>query len=261
MRLKNNYKNIKIKVISKVVLITLNRPEALNALSRDLIIDLNEALDIIENDENLSVIVITGSRKAFAAGADIKEMISKDFIDIVNNDFIKPWEKISFCKKPTIAAVDGYALGGGCELAMMCDLLIANENTKFGQPEINLGVFPAAGGTQRLPKAIGKAKAMDMILSGRMMDALEAEKLGLISRIISSENFLEKVIEIAQNISEKSLPALIMAKDAINASYETTLSQGIVFERRLFRSSFALKDRKEGMQAFIDKRKAVFKNS
>jgi enoyl-CoA hydratase len=143
----------------------------------------------------------------------------------------------------------------------MCDLLIANENTKFGQPEINLGVFPAAGGTQRLPKAIGKAKAMDMILSGRMMDAVEAEKLGLISRIISSENFLEKVIEIAQNISEKSLPALIMAKDAINASYETTLSQGIVFERRLFRSSFALKDRKEGMQAFIDKRKAVFKNS
>ena len=261
MRFKNNYKNIKIKVISKVVLITLNRPEALNALSRDLITDLNDALDIIENDENLSVIVITGSRKAFAAGADIKEMISKDFIDIINNDFIKPWEKISFCKKPTIAAVDGYALGGGCELAMMCDLLIANENTKFGQPEINLGVFPAAGGTQRLPKAIGKAKAMDMILSGRMMDALEAEKLGLISRIISSENFLEKVIEIAQNISEKSLPALIMAKDAINVSYETTLSQGIVFERRLFRSSFALKDRKEGMQAFIDKRKAVFKNS
>ena len=261
MRLKNNYKNIKIKVISKVVLITLNRPEALNALSRDLITDLNDALDIIENDEDLSVIVITGSRKAFAAGADIKEMISKDFIDIVYNDFIKPWEKISFCKKPTIAAVDGYALGGGCELAMMCDLLIANENTKFGQPEINLGVFPAAGGTQRLPKAIGKAKAMDMILSGRMMDALEAEKLGLISRVISSENFIEKVIEIAQNISEKSLPALIMAKDAINASYETTLSQGIVFERRLFRSSFALKDRKEGMQAFIDKRKAVFKNS
>jgi len=261
MRLKNNYKNIKIKVISKVVLITLNRPEVLNALSRDLITDLNGALDIIENDENLSVIVITGSRKAFAAGADIKEMISKDFIDIVNNDFIKPWEKISFCNKPTIAAVDGYALGGGCELAMMCDLLIANENTKFGQPEINLGVFPAAGGTQRLPRAIGKAKAMDMILSGRMMDALEAEKLGLISRIISSENFLEKVIEIAQNISEKSLPALIMAKDAINVSYETTLSQGIVFERRLFRSSFALKDRKEGMQAFIDKRKAVFKNS
>ena len=261
MRFKNNYKNIKIKVISKVVLITLNRPEALNALSRDLITDLNDALDIIENDENLSVIVITGSRKAFAAGADIKEMISKDFIDIVNNDFIKPWERISFCKKPTIAAVDGYALGGGCELAMMCDLLIANENTKFGQPEINLGVFPAAGGTQRLPKAIGKAKAMDMILSGRMMDALEAEKLGLISRIISSENFLEKVIEIAQNLSEKSLPALMMAKDAINASYETTLSQGIVFERRLFRSSFALKDRKEGMQAFIDKRKAVFKNS
>jgi enoyl-CoA hydratase len=179
-----------------VALITLNRPEALNALSKDLITDLNDALNIIEHDENLSVIVITGSSKAFAAGADIKEMISKSFIDLVNNDFIKPWEQISFCNKPTIAAVDGYALGGGCELAMMCDLLIANENTKFGQPEINLGVFPAAGGTQRLPKAIGKAKAMDMILTGRMMDAIEAEKLGLVSRILPSEGFIEKVLEV-----------------------------------------------------------------
>jgi enoyl-CoA hydratase len=261
MTFKENYKNIKIKIIDKVILITLNRPEVLNALSSDLIVDLNHALNIAENNKNISVIVVTGSSKAFAAGADIKEMISKNFIDLINEDFIKPWEQISLCKKPTIAAVDGYALGGGCELAMMCDLLIANENTKFGQPEINLGVFPAAGGTQRLPKAIGKAKSMDMILSGRMMGSEEAEKLGLVSRIISSEGFIESVLEIAIEISEKSLPSLMMAKDAINSSYDTSLSQGIVYERRLFRSSFSLEDKKEGMQAFIEKRKAKFKNS
>ena len=261
MTLKNNYKNIITKTISKVALITLNRPESLNALNKDLITDLNDALDSIENNENISVIVITGSKKAFAAGADIKEMKNKTFIDLINNDFIKPWEQISYCSKPTIAAVEGYALGGGCELAMMCDMLIANENSKFGQPEINLGVFPAAGGTQRLPKAIGKAKAMDMILTGRMMDVEEAEKLGLVSRVIPSEGFLDKVIEIAIEISKKSLPALKMAKDAINSSYENTLSQGVVYERRLFRSSFSLDDRKEGMKAFIEKRKAVFKNT
>jgi len=261
MIFEENYQNIKIKMIEKVVLITLNRPKALNALSSDLIDDLNHALGIAEKDKNISVIVLTGSSKAFAAGADIKEMRSISFTDLINNDFIKPWEKISLCKKPTIAAVDGFALGGGCELAMMCDLLIANENTKFGQPEINLGVFPAAGGTQRLPKAVGKAKAMDMILSGRMMGVEEAEKLGLVSRVISSDNFLGQVLEIAKGISEKSLPALIMAKDAINSSYETSLSQGIIYERRLFRSAFSLDDQKEGMEAFIEKRKAKFKNS
>ena len=261
MGFKENYENITIKLIAKVILITLNRPKALNALSSALIDDLNHALSIAEKNRNISVIVVTGSSKAFAAGADIKEMISKNFTDLIDNDFIKPWEKISLCKKPTIAAVDGYALGGGCELAMMCDMLIANENTKFGQPEINLGVFPAAGGTQRLPRVVGKAKAMDMILSGRMMEVEEAEKLGLVSRIISSENFLDKVLEIAKEISEKSLPALIMAKDAVNSSYETSLSQGIVYERRLFRSAFSLEDQKEGMRAFIEKRKAEFKNS
>ncbi|MDG2001112.1 MAG: enoyl-CoA hydratase-related protein [Alphaproteobacteria bacterium] len=261
MAFNKQYKNIKIKIIERVILITLHRPEALNALSRDLIDDLYHALDNAEQDKKISLIILTGSSKAFAAGADIKEMNSKSFTDLINDDFIKPWEKISSCKKPTIAAVDGYALGGGCELAMMCDLLIANENTKFGQPEINLGVFPAAGGTQRLPKAIGKAKAMDMILSGRMMGAVEAEKLGLVSRIISSENFLDQVLEIAKEISEKSLPALIMAKDAINSSYDTSLSQGIIYERRLFRSAFSLDDQKEGMQAFIEKRKAKFRNS
>jgi len=261
MNFKESYENIKIKIIEKVILITLNRPEALNALSSGLIADLNHALSVAEKSKNISVIVLTGSTKAFAAGADIKEMISKSFIDLINDDFIKPWEEISQCKKPTIAAVDGYALGGGCELAMMCDMLIANENTKFGQPEINLGVFPAAGGTQRLPKAIGKAKAMDMVLSGRMIGAEEAEKLGLVSRLISSNNFLDKVLEIAKDISEKSLPAIMMAKDAINSSYETSLSQGILYERRLFRSAFSLDDQKEGMQAFIEKRKAKFKNS
>tara|TARA_B100000700_G_scaffold226992_1_gene250574 strand:+ start:3169 stop:3954 length:786 start_codon:yes stop_codon:yes gene_type:complete len=261
MVFKDNYTNIKIKIIERVILITLNRPSALNALSSGLIDDLNHALKVAEKNSNISVIVITGSSKAFAAGADIKEMIAKSFSDLIDNDFIKPWEKLSLCKKPTIAAVDGYALGGGCELAMMCDLLIANENTKFGQPEINLGVFPAAGGTQRLPRAVGKAKAMDMVLSGRMMGAEEAEKLGLVSRIISSDNFVENVIEIAKEISEKSLPSLIMAKDAINSSYETSLSQGIIYERRLFRSAFSLEDQKEGMSAFIEKRKAKFKNS
>ena len=252
------YKNIIVEISNRVALIRLNRPKALNALSKNLILDLNDALNLIEDDEKIAVIVITGSSKAFAAGADIKEMASKTFIEVVNKDFIKPWEDISLCKKPTIAAVDGYALGGGCELAMMCDIILANENSKFGQPEINLGTFPAAGGTQRLPKAIGKSKAMDMILSGRMMDAHEAEKMGLVSRILSSKNFLEEVMKIAKAISLKSLPALKMAKDAVNASYETNLSQGVTYERRLFRSTFSLNDRKEGMNAFIDKRKPNF---
>ena len=252
------YKNIIVKIFDRVALIKLNRPSALNALSRELILDLNDALKLIEENKTLSVIVLTGSSKAFAAGADIKEMSSKTFIDIVNNYFIKPWEDITLCKKPTIAAVDGYALGGGCELAMMCDLIFANENTKFGQPEINLGTFPAAGGTQRLPKAVGKSKAMDMILSGRIMDSHEAEKMGLVSRILPSENFLDEVMKIAKSISLKSLPALMMAKDAVNASYETNLMQGITYERRLFRSTFSLNDRKEGMNAFIEKRKPNF---
>jgi len=260
VKFNKKYKTIIVEIYEKVALITLNRPESLNALSNNLIEDLNNALDLVEKDEGLSVIVITGSNKAFAAGADIKEMYSKTFIDVVNNDFIKPWENITLCKKPTIAAVDGYALGGGCELAMMCDIIFANENTKFGQPEINIGVFPAAGGTQRLTKEIGKSKSMDMILSGRTMDVYEAEKLGLVSRILSSNNFLKETLEIAKQISLKSLPALMMAKDAINASYETNLSQGVTYERRLFRSAFSLKDRKEGMKAFIDKRSPNFKN-
>jgi len=260
MKLKNNYKNIIVEIYEKVVLLKLNRPDSLNALSKGLIEDLNHALDIIENDPHYSVIVLTGNGKAFAAGADIKEMMSKSFQDVIENDFIKPWEKISSISKPTIAAVNGYALGGGCELAMMCDLLIASEKAKFGQPEINLGTFPGSGGTQRLPKTIGKAKAMDLILTGRMIDADEAEKLGLTSRVLIEDNFIEQVLEIAKEISEKSLPVLKMAKAAVNGAFENTLSQGVLYEKKLFQSTFALEDRKEGMQAFIEKRKPKFEN-
>jgi len=249
-----------VEIYEKVVLLKLNRPDSLNALSKGLIEDLNHALDIIENDPHYSVIVLTGNGKAFAAGADIKEMMSKSFQDVIENDFIKPWEKISSISKPTIAAVNGYALGGGCELAMMCDLLIASEKAKFGQPEINLGTFPGSGGTQRLPKTIGKAKAMDLILTARMIDADEAEKLGLTSRVLIEDNFIEQVLEIAKEISEKSLPVLKMAKAAVNGAFENTLSQGVLYEKKIFQSTFALEDRKEGMQAFIEKRKPKFEN-
>jgi len=260
MKLENKYKNILIEMHNRVVLLKLNRPDSLNALSKGLIEDLNHALNIIEMNSSYSVIVITGVGKAFAAGADIKEMSSKSFQDVLEEDFIKPWENISAISKPTIAAVNGYALGGGCELAMMCDLLFASNKAKFGQPEINLGTFPGAGGTQRLPKAIGKAKAMDLILTGRMMDALEAEKLGLVTRILPEKNFLEEVISIAIDIASKSLPVLKMAKAAVNGSYENTLSQGILYEKKIFQSTFALEDRKEGMSAFIGKRRPKFKN-
>ena len=258
MTLTNNYKNILVEVYEKVVLLKLNRPDSLNALSKGLIEDLNHALDIIDRDPNYSVIVLTGEGKAFAAGADIKEMMSKSFQEVIDEDFIKPWEKISYFSKPTIAAVNGYALGGGCEIAMMCDLLFACKDAKFGQPEINLGTFPGAGGTQRLPKAIGKAKAMDLILTARMMDADEAEKLGLISRILPNDNFVNEVLKIAKNISKKSLPALKMAKAAVNGAYENNLSHGILFERKIFQSTFSLEDTKEGMKAFIEKREPNF---
>ena len=259
-----NYENILVEKRGKVAIITLNRPKALNALSPDLMREVSLAVDELERDSSVGCLVVTGSEIAFAAGADIKEMKTKSYMDVYMSDFITAeWERIARCRKPVIAAVAGYALGGGCELAMMCDFILAAENAKFGQPEINLGIIPGAGGTQRLPRFVGKSKAMEMALLGqaRMMDAEEAEKLGLVSRVIPSEGFLDKVIEIAIKISEKSLPALKMAKDAINSSYENTLSQGVVYERRLFRSSFSLDDRKEGMKAFIEKRKAVFKNT
>ena len=252
--------NIIFEKIKKVGIIKLNRPKYLNALCDDLIIELNEILDNIENDNSISVVVLTGSEKAFAAGADISEMDNKDFIDVFKKDFILPWERLSKFRKPTIAAVSGYALGGGCEIAMMCDIIIAAENAKFGQPEINLGTIPAAGGTQRLVRSIGKSKAMELILSGNTISAYEAKEYGLVSCIVPTELLVTKTLELATKIASKSLPVLIMAKEAVNRSYELSLEEGMKNERRLFQSTFSLIDRKEGMKAFLEKRKAKFIN-
>ncbi|MCH8861905.1 MAG: enoyl-CoA hydratase [Proteobacteria bacterium] len=244
-----------------VGLITLNRPDALNALNGQMMDEITRALRDLEADDNIGAIVITGNEKAFAAGADIKEMESKSYMDVFAEDFITAnWEEASRCRKPVIAAVAGYALGGGCELAMMCDFIICAENAKFGQPEINLGVTPGAGGTQRLPRLVGKSKAMDMILTGRMMDAKEAERSGLASRIVPTDDLVEEALKIAGKIADLSMPSVMMAKEMVNRSLETTLAEGVRFERRLFHSLFATEDQKEGMSAFIDKRKPRFKN-
>ncbi len=252
--------NIIFKKKNKVALIELSRPKFLNALCDDLIKELNQVLDTIEQDDNISVAVITGSKKAFAAGADISEMNDKEFIDLLKDDFIQPWERLSKFKKPVIAAVSGYALGGGCELAMMCDVIYAAENAKFGQPEINLGTIPAAGGTQRLVRSIGKSKAMEMVLSGEIISANNAMELGLVSKVLPTDLLLAKTLELANSIANKSLPVLIMAKEAVNRSYEVSLEEGMKNERGLFKSTFSLLDRKEGMKAFLEKRKAVFRN-
>ncbi len=258
-----NYENIIVETRGKVGLVTLNRPKALNALSPDLMRELSKAVDIFEADSQIGCIVVTGSDKAFAAGADIKEMKSKSYMDVYMSDFITAeWERISRCRKPVIAAVAGYALGGGCELAMMCDFILAADNAKFGQPEINLGIIPGAGGTQRLPRFVGKSKAMEMALLGqsRMMDAEEAERSGLVSRILPLADLIEDAIKTAQKISELSQPIVMMAKESVNRAYETTLSEGVRFERRLFHSAFATDDQKEGMAAFSEKRKPDFQN-
>jgi len=258
-----NYENIIVETRGKVGLITLNRPKALNALSPDLMRELSKAVDIFEADSQIGCIVVTGSDKAFAAGADIKEMKSKSYMDVYMSDFITAeWERITRCRKPVIAAVAGYALGGGCELAMMCDFILAADNAKFGQPEINLGIIPGAGGTQRLPRFVGKSKAMEMALLGqsRMMDAEEAERSGLVSRILPLADLIEEAIKTAQKISELSQPIVMMAKESVNRAYETTLSEGVRFERRLFHSAFATDDQKEGMAAFSEKRKPDFQN-
>ena len=252
--------NITFEKTEKIGLIRLNRPGSLNALCDNLIKELNQTLDIIEQDDQISVVVLTGSEKAFAAGADISEMSDKNFIDLVKKDFILPWERLSKFRKPIIAAVSGYALGGGCEIAMMCDIIIAADNAKFGQPEINLGTIPAAGGTQRLVKSVGKSKAMEIVLSGDIITALEAKEYGLVSKVVPTQLLLKKSLEIASKIAEKSLPVLIMAKEAVNRSFELSLEEGIKNERRLFQSTFSLKDRKEGMQAFLEKRKDKFYN-
>ena len=244
----------------KVGLITLNRPQALNALNAQLISELNQVLDTCEADEEIGAMVLTGSEKAFAAGADIKEMKDKGFSDVVINDFIAPWERLSRCRKPVIAAVSGYALGGGCEMAMMCDFIIASETARFGQPEIMLGVIPGAGGTQRLTRAVGKSKAMDLCLTARHMDAAEAERSGLVSRVVPAADLLAEAMKAAEKIASFSLPAVMMAKDAVNRAFETTLGEGIRFERRVFQALFATEDQKEGMAAFAEKRPPHFKN-
>jgi len=255
------YSTILVETRGPVGLVTLNRPEALNALSATLIRELGQALDAFEADDAVGAVVVTGSEKAFAAGADIKEMAGRSYMDVYLSDFItRGWERITSCRKPVVAAVAGFALGGGCEIAMMCDTIIAAETAKFGQPEINLGVIPGAGGTQRLARFVGKAKAMDMVLTGRMMDAAEAERSGLVSRVVPAGKLVEEAIKIATRIAELSRPAVLMAKEAVNRAFETTLSEGVHFERRLFHSLFATEDQKEGMAAFIEKRKPGFKN-
>ena len=258
-----SYENILAETRGKVGVITLNRPKALNALSPQLMAELASALDDFEADDNIGCMVITGNEKAFAAGADIKAMQDKSYMDVYKSDFITAeWERVSRCRKPVIAAVAGYALGGGCELAMMFDYILAADNAKFGQPEINLGIIPGAGGTQRLPRFVGKSKAMEMALLGqaRMMDAQEAERCGLVSRIVPLDDLMNEALGTAQKIAELSQPIVMMAKESVNRAFETTLSEGVRFERRLFHSTFATDDQKEGMAAFAEKRKPVFKN-
>jgi len=256
-----SYSTILVETRGPVGLVTLHRPEALNALSAALIRELGQALDTFEADDAVGAIVITGSEKAFAAGADIKEMAERSYMDVYLSDFItKGWERITTCRKPIVAAVAGFALGGGCEIAMMCDIIIAAETAKFGQPEINLGVIPGAGGTQRLARFVGKAKAMDMVLTGRMMDATEAERSGLVSRVVPADKLVEEALKMATRMAELSRPAILMAKEAVNRAFETTLAEGVRFERRIFHSLFATEDQKEGMAAFIEKRKPRFKN-
>ena len=254
------YENILVETHGKVGLIRLNRPHALNALSSPLIEDLNKALEIFEADQNIGAIVLTGSEKAFAAGADIKEMQDKSFAEVFLGDFISKWENVAKSRKPIIAAVSGFALGGGCELAMMCDFILAADTAKFGQPEIKLGVIPGAGGTQRLTRFVGKSKAMEMCLTGRLMDAAEAERSGLVSRIVPAASLVEEALKVAAQIAALSAAAVYAAKESVNRAYETTLSEGIRFERRIFHSLFATEDQKEGMKAFVEKRPAAFKN-
>ncbi|MCE1181040.1 MAG: enoyl-CoA hydratase [Rhodocyclales bacterium] len=249
------------EVQGKVGLIRINRPEAMNALNNDVVDGIAAAINVFEADDNIGCIVLTGNEKAFAAGADIGFMKDFDYMHAYKTDFItRNWERIKTTRKPVIAAVAGFALGGGCEMAMMCDMIFAADTAKFGQPEIRLGTLPGAGGTQRLPRAIGKAKAMDMCLTARMMDATEAEKAGLVARIIPADQLLEETLKAAQTIAGYSLPVVMMIKERINRAFESSLNEGLLFERRVFHSAFALEDQKEGMAAFTEKRKPVFKN-
>jgi enoyl-CoA hydratase len=254
------YQNIIVETRGSVGLVTLNRPQALNALNEALIAELNAALEAFEGDPSVGCTVLTGSEKAFAAGADVKEMAEKTYVEAYLARFLDGWTRIAETRKPIIAAVSGFCLGGGLELAMMCDFIIATETAKFALPEITLGIMPGAGGTQRLPRFIGKAKAMDLILTGRMMDAAEAERAGLVARVVPTEKLLEEALAAAAKIAGYSHPIVMMAKETVNRAQETSLAEGARFERRLFLSMFSTEDQKEGMKAFIEKRKPAFRN-
>jgi enoyl-CoA hydratase len=255
------YENLLVETRGRVGLIRLNRAKQLNALNDALMDELGDALTKFDADEGIGAIVVTGNDKAFAAGADIGAMKDWGYMDVYKSEYItRNWEALKSVRKPVIAAVAGYALGGGCELAMMCDILFAAENARFGQPEIKLGVIPGAGGTQRLPRAVGKVKAMDLILTGRMMDAQEAERAGLVARVFPADKLLEEALAVAAQIAEFSLPSVMMAKEAVNRAYQMPLAEGILFERRLFHSLFGTVDQKEGMAAFVEKRKPKFEN-
>jgi enoyl-CoA hydratase len=255
-----SYDTILVETRGKVGLITLNRPQALNALNSALVGEVNQALDGFERDSAIGCVVITGSEKAFAAGADIKEMAGLSYPQTYLDDFITSWDRVANRRKPIIAAVAGFALGGGCELAMMCDFIIAADTARFGQPEIKLGVMPGAGGTQRLTRFVGKAKAMEMCLTGRMMDAVEAERSGLVSRVVPAADLFAEAMKAAETIAAMSLPIAMMTKESVNRAYETTLAEGIRFERRVFHAMFATSDQQEGMSAFVEKRPAQFRN-
>lgn len=256
-----SYEMILVEKRGRVGLVTLNRPKALNALCDKMMTELSAALAALDADDAVGAVVLTGSAKAFAAGADIKEIADLSYTDAYKQDFITAkWEAAAKLRKPIIAAVAGYALGGGCELAMMCDFILAADNARFGQPEITIGTIPGAGGSQRLTRAVGKAKAMEMILTGRNMDAAEAERAGLVSRIVPADQLLDDALKTADRIASMSRPVTMMAKEAVNAAYETVLAEGVRFERRVFHATFALEDRKEGMAAFVEKREAVWKD-
>jgi enoyl-CoA hydratase len=254
-----NYETILLEIHGRVGLITLNRPQALNALNAQLVSEVNQALDGLEADASIGCIVITGSKKAFAAGADIKEMAELTYPQIYMDDLFSDSDRVANRRKPIIAAVNGFALGGGCELALMCDFILAGDNARFGQPEINLGVLPGMGGTQRLTRAVGKAKAMEMCLSGRLIDAVEAERCGIVARIVPSDELLDEALKVAAVIASKSLPIAMMIKESVNRAFEVNLAEGVRFERRVFHAAFATQDQKEGMAAFVAKRPPEFK--
>jgi enoyl-CoA hydratase len=254
------YENIIVETKGRVGIVRLNRPQALNALNRALIAELMQAIAAFDTDDDIGCMLITGSEKAFAAGADIKEMADKTFIEAYLGNFCADWDGAARARKPIVAAVAGFALGGGCELAMQCDLIIAADTAKFGQPEIKLGVIPGIGGTQRLTRAVGKAKAMDLILTGRMMDSAEAERSGLVARVVPAASLIDEAMKVADAIATMSLPSLLAAKESVNVAFESSLAEGVRFERRIFHSLFATEDQKEGMKAFVEKRKPEWKN-